>query len=551
MARIAVFGAGYVGLVTGACFAELGHDVVDPRRRPRADRRAARRRGADPRAGPRGADRAERASACASRSTCARPSTAPSSCSSASARRRPTPATPTSPRVWTVIDELPQASSTVVLVMKSTVPVGHGREGARRARRARAGARRLRLEPGVPRRGHAPCATSCTPTASWSARSTTRTATRSSALHAGTRRADRAHRRRLGRDDQARRERVPRRRASASSTRSRTSASSSARTSSDVAAASVSTTGSARTSCGPASASAARCFPKDSRAQAARRQLRLPLPAARRGDRGERAAEAARRRRSCRSTSARCAARRSRCSGSPSSRTPTTCARRRASCSPRGCSPRAPRCAPGIRSPTRASVLHGVELARRVARGGARRRRGRDRHRVARAARRSPAAEMRAAMRNPLIIDGRNLLDPDACAPPASPTRASAGRPRRSHAARDAEPSPELRQASMEAIILAGGKAERLGDAARGRPKPLVDVGGQAARRVPGRAPRRRRRRPRDRRVRRGPGRGVRATRSAGSAPEIVAAEEPEPLGRGGGLRSPPGAARGAATSSR
>ena len=26
--RVAVFGAGYVGLVTGACFAELGHSVV-------------------------------------------------------------------------------------------------------------------------------------------------------------------------------------------------------------------------------------------------------------------------------------------------------------------------------------------------------------------------------------------------------------------------------------------------------------------------------------------------------------------------------------------
>ena len=28
MSKVGIFGAGWVGLVTGVCFAELGHDVV-------------------------------------------------------------------------------------------------------------------------------------------------------------------------------------------------------------------------------------------------------------------------------------------------------------------------------------------------------------------------------------------------------------------------------------------------------------------------------------------------------------------------------------------
>ena len=88
----------------------------------------------------------------------------------------------------------------------------------------------------------------------------------------------------------------------------------------------------------------------------------------------------------------------------------------------------------------------------------------------------------------------------------------------------------------MEAIILAGGKAERLGEAAHGRPKALVEIGGRplAAYQVEQLA-----------------GVGVQrvivscaagqedALESAlgGIGPEIVAVGEPEPMGRGGGIR--------------
>jgi NDP-sugar pyrophosphorylase family protein len=88
----------------------------------------------------------------------------------------------------------------------------------------------------------------------------------------------------------------------------------------------------------------------------------------------------------------------------------------------------------------------------------------------------------------------------------------------------------------LEAIILAGGKAERLGDAAGGRPKALVEVAGRplAAYQV-------------GRLARAGVGRVIFACAAGqgalfeqeltGFGPEIVAVEEPERLGRGGGIK--------------
>jgi NDP-sugar pyrophosphorylase family protein len=88
----------------------------------------------------------------------------------------------------------------------------------------------------------------------------------------------------------------------------------------------------------------------------------------------------------------------------------------------------------------------------------------------------------------------------------------------------------------VEAIILAGGKAERMGDATGGRPKALVDVAGKplAAYQVA-------------RLAQAGVGRviiscaleqGEHFERDlAGIGPEIVVAEEPERFGRGGGIK--------------
>ena len=88
----------------------------------------------------------------------------------------------------------------------------------------------------------------------------------------------------------------------------------------------------------------------------------------------------------------------------------------------------------------------------------------------------------------------------------------------------------------MEALLLAGGKAERLGEAAQGMPKPLVLVAGRAlAGYTVGRL------------VGAGVTRVIVACRAGqeqtfvaalgGLGAEIDAIGEPEPLGRGGGLR--------------
>ncbi|HET8529100.1 MAG TPA: nucleotidyltransferase family protein [Gaiellaceae bacterium] len=88
----------------------------------------------------------------------------------------------------------------------------------------------------------------------------------------------------------------------------------------------------------------------------------------------------------------------------------------------------------------------------------------------------------------------------------------------------------------MEALLLAGGKAERLGEAAQGLPKPLVPVAGfPLAEYTVGRL------------VRAGVTRVIVACRAGqeeafvnalgGLGAEVVCSGEPEPLGRGGGFR--------------
>jgi UDPglucose 6-dehydrogenase len=132
---LAIFGAGWVGLVTGACFAELGHQVVIRDVVPeKIDRlRAGELPFHEPGLAELVARNDERVSFTLDAAEAAGSAELVFVCVD-------TPPTYSGDadlsRVWTVIDELPQLERRSILVMKSTVPVGTG-ERVRAALEAR------------------------------------------------------------------------------------------------------------------------------------------------------------------------------------------------------------------------------------------------------------------------------------------------------------------------------------------------------------------------------------------------------------------------------
>ena len=122
--RVAVFGAGYAGLVTGAGFAELGHSVVIRDVIPEKVERL--RRGETPIHEP-GLDALIGRNAERLRFTLDPAETADCEFFFVCVDTPPTYSGDADlSRVWTVIDDLPLLAAHAVLVMKSTVPVGTG-----------------------------------------------------------------------------------------------------------------------------------------------------------------------------------------------------------------------------------------------------------------------------------------------------------------------------------------------------------------------------------------------------------------------------------------
>jgi UDPglucose 6-dehydrogenase len=125
MARIGIFGAGYVGLVTGTCFAELGHDVVVRDIVPA--KVEALRSGEIPIYEPGLDELVERNGARLSFTTSVAEAIEGADFLYVAVGTPPTHSGDADlSAVWSVIEELPHVGGNPVVVMKSTVPVGTG-----------------------------------------------------------------------------------------------------------------------------------------------------------------------------------------------------------------------------------------------------------------------------------------------------------------------------------------------------------------------------------------------------------------------------------------
>ena len=124
--RVAVFGAGYVGLVTGACFAELGHDVVI--RDVVEEKIETLRRGGVPIHEQGLGELLERNSERLRFTTVVEEAVDGTDVAYVAVGTPPTYSGDADlSAVWTVVDELPRTERRLILAMKSTVPVGTGR----------------------------------------------------------------------------------------------------------------------------------------------------------------------------------------------------------------------------------------------------------------------------------------------------------------------------------------------------------------------------------------------------------------------------------------
>ena len=156
--RIAMIGAGYVGLVSGACFAEFGVDVTVMDKDP--DKIAGLRAGRMPIYEP-GLDKLVAENVRDGRLTFTTDLDAAVKGADAVFIAVGTPTRRGDGHadltyVYAAAEEVARAADgPLVIVTKSTVPVGTGREVQAIVRRVRPGcADRRRLQPGIPARGH-------------------------------------------------------------------------------------------------------------------------------------------------------------------------------------------------------------------------------------------------------------------------------------------------------------------------------------------------------------------------------------------------------------